>query len=926
MFVALMFVSAPAPASALSVQTLETSRAEQLNSIATVLQGIKNILQLWKESPLAFSASLAPSNYISASNSNFNTLPKLSGSNITLVSSTEKKQVYNINYSLTLGAFSQTSCYNKEYKPNIGGGLNIIGPYPFPVKLTLVADNIDDNLMVDGQIVDAGVNIPSGAKCSYNHPFTYSKTIPAGYTTTLSAVDQHAVAVAMSGVLTLEDLSYVLTITKPTTNTGTGVITGATSGDKFAAGTSVTLTAKADMGSTFVGWGGAFPGTGPYTFTMNYDQTVTPIFTKAGNKLTLTKTVGYDTGILTASPAPDLDGTYKSGTKVTVTATPNSNSIFGGFGGACYGLEKCEVIMDGSKEVIGTFLQKFTLNLYKLGLGSGTVSRTGYSRPRIIPPSYSIELGAVSCRENCSYEYTKILSNVSLGAIPDAGSVFGGFNGDCSGTGACLFTTDASRNIYYTFSKTATTSTTTSATLTVTKPATNTGSGTITSSPAGIDCGVTCQKTFPASSYVTLTAVPNAGSTFSWGGECLGAIGNVCYVNMGTNLYKNVIGIFTAGTTATSTNILTVTKTGSGTVTSTSVPSVTNGINCGTICVKSYASSTKVTLTATPATGYVFIKWSGDVTGTNATTSVVMDRQKYVNAEFGQLYSLTVTKKGTGTVTSSSTPSVTNGINCGTTCVKSYGSGTSVVLTAVPYTGYRFVKWSGNVTGSTTAATTTVTMNAKKKVSAEFVSVCPTFLPKLRTKMKSLQAAALKDDFESGTLMVCFNDGTAKEYPATTIYGTQYVLFDESIENVKNEISKYKGIYSIVSLHNHPLPLMRKLNSIGYNILFGSGFPPSTDDYNKLLFTLNNHINVGTQKLYSYVLDGESKIWQYDIPFGSNYNMGQLANARSQGMLNWGCFETVQSCDNQRAQGGSVSVYLDALRRAGVNVNIVSMP
>ena len=57
-------------------------------------------------------------------------------------------------------------------------------------------------------------------------------------------------------------------------------------------------------------------------------------------------------------------------------------------------------------------------------------------------------------------------------------------------------------------------------TLMVTK--TGTGTGTVTSSPAGIDCGATC-KAFPDGAVVTLTAVPDAGSSFAgWSATCAG--------------------------------------------------------------------------------------------------------------------------------------------------------------------------------------------------------------------------------------------------------------------------------------------------------------------------------------------------------------------------------------------------------------------
>jgi len=49
------------------------------------------------------------------------------------------------------------------------------------------------------------------------------------------------------------------------------------------------------------------------------------------------------------------------------------------------------------------------------------------------------------------------------------------------------------------------------------------GTGTVTSSPAGINCGGTCNSQFDALTQITLTAAPAAGSAFtSWAGLCTG--------------------------------------------------------------------------------------------------------------------------------------------------------------------------------------------------------------------------------------------------------------------------------------------------------------------------------------------------------------------------------------------------------------------
>jgi len=59
-----------------------------------------------------------------------------------------------------------------------------------------------------------------------------------------------------------------------------------------------------------------------------------------------------------------------------------------------------------------------------------------------------------------------------------------------------------------------------------------TGTGTVTSSPAGINCGVDCSEPYDPNVMVTLTATPSANSVFSsWSGACAGQ-GNPCAITM----------------------------------------------------------------------------------------------------------------------------------------------------------------------------------------------------------------------------------------------------------------------------------------------------------------------------------------------------------------------------------------------------------
>ncbi len=58
------------------------------------------------------------------------------------------------------------------------------------------------------------------------------------------------------------------------------------------------------------------------------------------------------------------------------------------------------------------------------------------------------------------------------------------------------------------------------------------GQGTITSTPAGIDCGVDCIENYPAGTVVTLVFNPVGGSTVWWVLNCDSVNGNVCVVTL----------------------------------------------------------------------------------------------------------------------------------------------------------------------------------------------------------------------------------------------------------------------------------------------------------------------------------------------------------------------------------------------------------
>ncbi|MGZ4249061.1 MAG: InlB B-repeat-containing protein [Solirubrobacteraceae bacterium] len=162
-------------------------------------------------------------------------------------------------------------------------------------------------------------------------------------------------------------------------------------------------------------------------------------------------------------------------------------------------------------------------------------------------------------------------------------------------------------------------------TLTVSR--TGSGSGNVSSSPAGVDCGASCQYSFGAGTQVTLTATPAPGSSFAgWLGSGCAATG-ACRITLGQD--TSVTASFNL--LPPNRHTLAVHKLGNGKGTITSSPA---GINCGVTCTTTFVAGQRVTLTATAASRSRFAGWSGACTTKSTTCTVALTADAAVSARF----------------------------------------------------------------------------------------------------------------------------------------------------------------------------------------------------------------------------------------------------------------------------------------------------
>lgn len=184
---------------------------------------------------------------------------------------------------------------------------------------------------------------------------------------------------------------------------------------------------------------------------------------------------------------------------------------------------------------------------------------------------------------------------------------------------------------------------------------------------------------------VQLTATAGSGWSFShWEGSLTGINNPTTFIVDGN---KSVSAVFIPDEC-----VLTIDAVGSGSISKS--PDQTK-----------YQYGDSVVIEATPAEGWSFGGWSGDLGGSQNPTTIQLNGNKSITATFLQMFSLTTTTEGQGSLSRSVDQPL-------------YTDGSSVTLTATPVAGWYFDHWEGDLTDSQNPAN--ITINGSKNVKAVF--------------------------------------------------------------------------------------------------------------------------------------------------------------------------------------------------------------
>ena len=145
-----------------------------------------------------------------------------------------------------------------------------------------------------------------------------------------------------------------------------------------------------------------------------------------------------------------------------------------------------------------------------------------------------------------------------------------------------------------------------------------------------------------------------------------------------------------------------------------------------------YQAGTQLNLVAQANNGYLFDRWEGDASGSDPSTWITMDSNKTVTAFFKTIRNnLTISSTEGGSVVDPGEGNFT------------FNYGQQVSLLAQPETGYRFDRWTGDVStmADYTSAATTIAIGGDYSITAEFIRLTSQLIINTRGEGHTMPAA-----------------------------------------------------------------------------------------------------------------------------------------------------------------------------------------
>ena len=366
--------------------------------------------------------------------------------------------------------------------------------------------------------------------------------------------------------------------------------------------------------------------------------------------------------------------TYLAGAAVDLEAVPAVGWNFQRWAGDCSGSGQCSVVMSQDRSVTALFEREYV---------SMSVHSTGQGRVVSVLPG-------INCGSECIADF-EVGTVVTLFAFSDLSWIFAGWDGvpcDAPGSATCEFTVTDDVDVIARFQH---------ATVGLGVEVAS-GKGSVVSDPVGVDCPGECVFEFREGTEVTLTANPATGWKFGrWNGDaCEGTRTRTCRVDMTEGLIEIAASFVLVPEYG-----FDVVIDGEG-----SVLSDPAGVDCPGDCRGDFFEGTVVTLTASPAPGWIFSTWGGSCSGTSPTCTLEMNSDRdAVSASFVPGYGFDVViESGEGSLLSDPA-----GVDCPGDCRGDFAEGTTVTLNAVPAPGWILWSWGSDSTTCYTIVSPAIT-------------------------------------------------------------------------------------------------------------------------------------------------------------------------------------------------------------------------